>query len=115
MKKIIFSLSIIGLLFACATSKETSTSTENKVVLSDLEMGQKLYPGYTQANFDDGKNLYDSKCAACHATKTPSSKSPEEWKGIVSKMSTLSNKKNKPISADEELLITKYLVTLSSN
>jgi hypothetical protein len=29
-------------------------------------------------------------------------------------MSELSNKKNKPISADEELLITKYLVTLSS-
>jgi hypothetical protein len=41
--------------------------------LSDLAMGQKLYPGYTQANFDDGKNLYNSKCAACHSTITPSS------------------------------------------
>jgi cytochrome c5 len=114
MKKTILSISIIAVLFACATPKESTTSTENKVVLSDLEMGQKLYPGYTQANFDDGKNLYDSKCAACHAAKAPSSKSPNEWKSIVPSMSELSNKKSKPISADEELLITKYLVTVSS-
>ena len=114
MKKTILSVSIIAILFACATPKETSTSTENKVVLSDLEMGQKLYPGYTQSNFDDGKNLYDSKCAACHAAKAPSSKSPNEWKSIVPSMSALSNKNGKAISADEELLITKYLVTLSS-
>lgn len=114
MKKTLLSVSIIAILFACATPKNNSTSTDTKVVLSDLEMGQKLYPGYTQANFDEGKNLYDSKCAACHATKSPSSKSSDEWKGIVPKMSALSNKKNKPISAEEELLITKYLVTLSS-
>lgn len=114
MKKTILSLSVIAVLFACATSKENNSSTENKVILSDLEMGQKLYPGYTQANFDDGKNLYESKCAACHAAKTPSSKSPNEWKAIVSNMTALSNKKNKPISTDEEMLITKFLVTVSS-
>lgn len=114
MKKTILSTSIIALLFGCATPKETTTTAEVKVILSDLEMGQKLYPGYTQANFDDGKNLYDSKCAACHAAKSPSSLSPSEWKSIVPGMSELSNKKDKPISTDEELLITKYLVTVSS-
>jgi len=114
MKKTILSLSVIAVLFACATSKENTSSTENKVILSDLEMGQKLYPSYTQANFDDGKNLYESKCAACHAAKTPSSKSPNEWKAIVPNMTALSNKKNKPISTDQEMLITKYLVTVSS-
>jgi len=114
MKKMILSISTIAVLFACATPKENTSTTETKVILSDLAMGQKLYPGYTQANFDDGKTLYDSKCAACHATKTPSSKSPNEWKSIVPSMSSLSNKKGKAISTDEELLITKYLVTLSS-
>jgi cytochrome c5 len=114
MKKTIIIVSIIAVLFGCATSKDTSSTTETKVVLSDLAMGQKLYPGYTQANFDDGKNLYNSKCAACHSTITPSSKSPNEWKSIVPSMSALSNKKGKAISTDEELLITKYLVTLSS-
>jgi hypothetical protein len=37
-----------------------------------------------------------------------------EWKEIVPNMSALSNKKGKAISADEELLITKYLVAVSS-
>lgn len=114
MKKSILSVSIIAVLFACATSKENTSTIENNVVLSDLAMGQKLYPGYTQANFDAGKNLYESKCAACHTAKMPQSKSPEEWKGIVPNMSALSNKKSKPISTDEEMLITKYLVTVSS-
>ncbi len=114
MKKIILISTITIVLSACATSKENSSSAEKKVILSDLEMGQKLYQNYTQANFDDGKNLYNSKCAACHAAKSPTSKSPEEWKAIVPNMTTLSNKKNKPISSDEEVLITKYLVTVSS-
>ena len=42
MKKTILILSVIAVLFACATSKENTSSTENKVILSDLEMGQKL-------------------------------------------------------------------------
>ena len=114
MKKTIIIVSIIAVLFGCATSKDTLSTTETKVILSDLAMGQKLYPGYTQAKFDDGKNLYNSKCAACHSIITPSSKSPNEWKSIVPSMSALSNKNGKAISTDEELLITKYLVTLSS-
>jgi cytochrome c5 len=114
MNKIILSLSIIGLLIACAAPKNTPTTNETAVILSDLEKGQKLYSGYTQANFDDGKNLYDSKCSTCHAAKAVKSKSPNEWKEIVPNMSALSNKKGKAISADEELLITKYLVAVSS-
>ena len=114
MKKIILTISTFGMLVACSTSKNIESSSTEKVILSDLEVGQKLYPGLTQTELNDGKNLYESKCSACHAAKAAKSKSPNEWKEIVPKMSAFSNKKGKTITAEEENLILKYVVTLSS-
>lgn len=107
MKKNILLFSIFGIAVACSTMKNSNAT-------SDIERGQKLYPGYTLAELNEGKNLYEAKCSTCHKLVKISHESPEGWKKMVPKMSELSNKKGKAISVKEENLILKYVVTMSS-
>jgi cytochrome c5 len=113
MKKSLLFLSIITFVVACNSAKK-ATTTETTAVPTDIERGQKLYPGYTLAELNEGKSLYDAKCSTCHDLVKPSHESPEAWKKIVPKMSEISNKDGKTISSKEENLILKYLVTMSS-
>jgi cytochrome c5 len=113
MKKSFILIALIGLAVACNTAKK-ATTTETIAVPTDIERGQKLYPGYTVAELNEGKSLYDAKCSTCHELVKVTHESPEAWKKIVPKMSELSNKEGKTISPKEENLILKYLVTMSS-
>jgi cytochrome c5 len=113
MKKSFILIAVIGLAVACNTAKK-ATTTETTAVPTDIERGQKLYPGYTLAELNEGKSLYDAKCSTCHDLVKVTHESPEAWKKIVPKMSELSNKEGKTISPKEENLILKYLVTMSS-
>ncbi|NBX79473.1 MAG: hypothetical protein EBQ94_03685 [Flavobacteriales bacterium] len=113
MKKSFIIIAVIGFAVACNTAKK-ATVTETTAIPTDIERGQKLYPGYTLAELNEGKSLYDAKCSTCHDLVKPANETPESWKRIVPKMSEISNKDSKPISPKEENLILKYLVTMSS-
>jgi len=96
------------LLFAIACSKKT-TSTKDV----DLSKVTDRYPGYTMAQFTEGKSLYEGNCGKCHALKKPGAYSEEKWTGIVPPMVTKVNKKagSEVLDKAKEELILRYLIT----
>lgn len=83
-------------------------------VQSDVDRIQDTYPGFTLAELEIGKSLYEYNCGMCHRLKKPESQTREAWARIVPGMSKKANKK-KPgsIDAEKQELILKYLITMS--
>lgn len=111
MNKLLLLTVVAAGIYACKSSKDTQLPPPAvEVELTPLEKGQKLYPGYTAADYATGKELYGKKCSTCHDLPKVSHESVEGWKKTVPSMVALSNKEGMPITASEEDLITKYLV-----
>ena len=108
MKKAAIIFSVV-LLAACGSTKLlTPTQT-------DAQRGAQTYPGYTLAQLNEGKSLFETKCTQCHGLKSPMKKGPDKWPGTVERMVKKASKsETKKISASEQESITKYLVTMSS-
>jgi cytochrome c5 len=107
MKKILVLSIALPFIFACnSTSKVAKPSSS-----IDLSHVKDKYPGYTAAQYSEGKTLYESKCTTCHAMKSPKGQSEASWPKLVANMAEMSNGKGMVISATEEQAILKYLVT----
>lgn len=78
------SLFVVVLLSACSGSSNNSTSSTTK--------------------FPEGKDLYVSKCTACHKVYEPQLHTKDEWKKILDEMGS----KAKLID-NEKQLILNYL------
>lgn len=111
MKKTL-TIAAITLLFACSTSKTTTSSGPTQ---SDVDRMQTKYPGYTLAELQNGQSLYKQYCGSCHGLKNPKSYSEEQWNRLVPGMSKKVNNNN-PGALDEkaEESILKYVITMCS-
>ena len=97
------------ILIGCKTT-QLLTPTEG-----DVERGQAKYSDYTLHQLTQGKALYEQHCQSCHNLKNPSSRTEEEWKGIVPRMSKLVNKNAMVLKHAEQELILRYVVTMGLN
>jgi cytochrome c5 len=61
-------------------------------------------PNATLQELQDGRDLYISYCNRCHGLYLPESKTPAQWKNVMSSMGPKTG-----LSAADQLLITKYL------
>ncbi len=107
MKKL-FILSLAIYLIGCSASK-------NVVALSqtDIDRVQDKYPGYTFAELNEGKLLYEKHCGNCHGLKALNSLTEEGWQKIVPPMVKKANRKEGiEIGERGESLILKYVVTM---
>lgn len=97
---------------ACGSKKNLPATTATE---TNLEAVSAKYPGYTQAQFQEGKSLYLANCGSCHGLKNPTSYSEDQWNKIVPKMVTYvnGNKANK-LDLNAEVSILKYLVTMTT-
>lgn len=91
---------------ACKTSLLTPTQ-------EDADRMSTKYPGYTLANLNEGKALFEVHCSKCHGLKKPQSRNESQWKHIVPEMVGMANKKSVVISKENEEAILKYLVTMA--
>ncbi|HTB25594.1 MAG TPA: hypothetical protein VK711_09485 [Puia sp.] len=109
MKKTLFIL-FISVLAACGTVKLAAPQQ------SDIDRVSTKYPGYTLAELNDGKALFQQTCDRCHKLKNPTSRDETKWDAIVPKMiKKLNNKEGKTvIDEKQQESILKYLVTMSS-
>lgn len=80
----------------------------------DVDRVQTKYPGYTLADLNHGKELFEQNCGSCHRLRKPSSRTEEKWTKVVPKMVEKVNKKKKAevLSAKDEDLILKYVLTM---
>jgi hypothetical protein len=81
---------------------------------SDVDRVSGTYPGYSLAELNADKALYESTCSRCHRLKNPTSRSEAKWDKIVPKMIARLNKKEgrEVIDAKQQESILKYLVTM---
>ncbi len=102
---------LFGLVFFAACTVKLAVPAQ-----SDIDRVSTKYPGYTLADLNAGKSLYESTCARCHHLKNPRSRSEKKWDKIVPNMlAKLTKKEGKEvINADQQESIRKYLVTMSS-
>ncbi len=82
----------------------------------DVDRVSVKYPGYTLAELNDGKALFEQTCSRYHRLKNPASRNEEKWKEIVPKMIGKLNKKEgrEVIDNKQQESILRYLITMST-
>jgi cytochrome c5 len=107
MKKLIY-LFLISLFTACSVKLIAPSQ-------SDVDRVSVKYPGYSLAELNDGKALFQQTCTKCHRLKDPASRNEEKWKKIVPKMMAKLNKKEgKQVLDDKQQeSILKYIITMN--
>lgn len=119
MKKVLFIVAAVFLI-SCGGPKSATTSAPPSAPSpseSDLARGQKHYPDLTMQMVTEGKGYFEKLCTQCHGMKNPTSRSAEEWQGIVPKMAEKSQKKSgaEAITPQLQESILRYLVTMSKS
>jgi cytochrome c5 len=99
-----------ALLTACTAAKLMTPAQ------SDVDRVATKYPGYTLADLNQGKSLFEQTCSQCHKLKDPTSRNEDKWKEIVPQMiNKLDKKEGKQVIDDKQQeLILQYLVTMST-
>lgn len=106
-------IAVFILLAACKSKKETSVAALSQ---ADADRGAQKFQGYTLADLNKGKSLYEGNCGNCHGLKNPSSRNEEQWRHEVKVMAPKANRKagNDVIGESEQELIVRYLVTMGA-
>lgn len=100
---------LFGLLLIFACSKSLIAPAQ-----ADVNRVFAKFPGYTMADLEAGKAVYEDKCNMCHGLKDPTNYTEEELNKIVPSMVRRVNKKVGSIAIDpaKESLVLKYMVTM---
>ena len=108
MKGTLFFLALLSLT-ACSVTLVTPTQ-------ADVDRVSSKYPGYTLAELNDGKTLFQHTCNRCHKLKNPASRNETKWNKLVPKMINKLNSKEgkKVVDENQQELILKYIVTMNS-
>jgi mono/diheme cytochrome c family protein len=107
MKKLII-LSLALYLVGCAASKNVAALSQK-----DVDRVQDKFAGYTLAELNEGKVLYEKHCGTCHGLKALDSQTEEGWRNIVPPMVKKANRKEGNVLDERgEDLILKYVVTM---
>ncbi len=108
--KVLSILAAVALILAGCASATLLTPTQ-----SDVDRMSGMYPGYTLAELNEGKSIFEQNCQSCHGLKDPVSRTAEEWKEIVPVMVPKANKKNdNAITPEAQDKLLKYLITMST-
>ena len=109
MKKL-FCISLLVFIAACGAVKLIQPTQ------ADVDRVSTKYPGYTLAELQGSKVLYEQTCSRCHKLKNPSSRSEKKWDKIVPTMIGKLTKKegHQVIDSKQQDSILRYLVTMSS-
>lgn len=108
MKKIIL-ISLALYAIGCSTSKKTVSVP----LQADVDRVQEKFPGYSLAELNEGKLLYENHCGTCHGLKPLNSQTEQGWRDIVPPMVRKANKKEgNVLDARGEDLILKYVIAM---
>lgn len=115
MKTFLLTSALFVTLAACS-SKKAVTTTAPLPPADPVVLGAQKFPGYTHADYTQGKSIYEGHCGNCHNLKNPSSRDEKEWRHEVADMAPKANRKagSLVIGDKEQELIVRYLVSAGS-
>jgi cytochrome c5 len=119
MKKTIYTVMLVLVATACATSKEKTTEVTktSKTELTSADYVAQMttkYPGYTVNQFDEGKNMFEMHCGKCHDLPKPTDYSEEKWDKIIPGMTKAVNKKEVLINEQQQESVLRYVVSVTT-
>ncbi len=79
------------------------------VTAAHAEWAASQWPAITRADLERGRQLYMTKCSACHRPRDPMEHAPGEWPGEIAEMQERAH-----LAPDEVMLIEHYVVTVAS-
>ncbi|NMH27952.1 hypothetical protein [Flavobacterium silvaticum] len=93
MKRIVFSIAVVCLLFSCASKNVVSATSQPaepetpkpEVVEATVPPTAAATNAMTESMFK-GKAIFDAKCANCHGLYQPKDFSKEDWIPILKRM-----------------------------
>ena len=94
MKKSIILLGTAFALFACSESTSTGVAEEVNYEITNP----------TEAQLNQGKELYSTRCTECHDAKVIDNFTKEQWNVILPKMS-----KKAKLSGEDNALVHAYV------
>lgn len=97
--KVLGTFAIIGLFFACSSSKKAMTESKAETVVEAVELTPELAAG---------KTIFDNKCGRCHDLPVPEHYTKEKWEPIMNSMA----KKAKLSDADKDLVYNYVTMNL---
>ena len=92
-----------GTLGACARVSLPVVGPE------DVDRASARWPGTSVDELARGRSLYAAHCVSCHRPVLPAQVPASEWPGHIMEMQERAG-----LTADEAELVTRYLVTMSS-
>jgi cytochrome c5 len=115
LTRIVF-LVLITLVLSCKSTKTTTPPAAKPKGPSqaDVDRVATKIANYTLPKLLKGKTLYADNCGSCHRLYAPSSRTEVKWKSVVPPMVNKVNKSAQNLSAEEQELITNYLITMCS-
>lgn len=111
MKQYTLIFFILGGIIACGAPKAAVAPAKGPVTEADIAAMDR-YPGYTLAQYNEGKAHFEKHCGQCHGLKNPAKYTPEQWDKIMPRMADkVSKKEGTRMEPEKEDLIKKYVVT----
>ena len=102
LKKKIFILFIISILFVCCSLLVFKPTTR------DVEFANTKWSGTTVEQLQKGYSLYIGKCGGCHYLHKPTEMKEEDWMKILPDMSH-----DAKLTAEQYDLVVRYIITKS--
>ena len=115
MKKAILFLGVLATIASCGTKSTAESASDSLPTQADVDRVKEKYSGYTLAEMNEGRKLYQNNCNLCHGLKKANSESEAEWEKIVPPMVAKVNEKTGTTTLDaaDEQKILRYLVAMS--
>lgn len=86
---------------ACASQLPVPSPT-------DAQRASHLWPGTSQQDLADGRELFVNRCSSCHTLPMPQQFRQAEWPRFVDEMAQVAN-----LDQPEREKVTRYLVVMS--
>lgn len=92
----------------CLLALAACTKPVPKPTTADVTRAQAAGTEITLAQLERGRELYVQRCGNCHVAYQPSEYAPADWPKHVDEMAERAK-----LGTDDNLLITRFLVTLA--
>lgn len=101
-------VSAVSLAVICALGAWACASRLPVPGPNDAQRASHLWPGTSQQDLADGRELFVNRCSSCHTLPMPQQFRQAEWPRFVDEMAQVAN-----LDRPQRDKVTRYLVVMS--